>query len=99
MNGIKEENTLFTNIIEELKKCAIVEDCESPDIEDYEYVVRLEDAINIVKRANYRILLVEDGSVDVDELKQFIEEHDLPIKVILYRAGSNPPRFLYDSKM
>lgn len=99
MNGIREENTLFTNIITELKKCATVQDCESSDIEDYKYVVFLDDAINIVKRASYRILLVEDGSIDVDELKQFIDEHDLPIKVVIYRAGANPPRFLYDSKM
>lgn len=64
MNGIREENTLFTNIITELKKCATVQDCGSSDI-----------------------------------LEQFIDEHDLPIKVVIYRAGANPPRFLYDSKM
>lgn len=91
MNGIREENTLFTNIITELKKCATVR--------NHKKVVFLDDAINIVKRASYRILLVEDGSVDIDELEQFIDEHDLPIKVVIYRAGANPPRFLYDSKM
>ena len=91
MNGIREENTLFTNIITELKKCATVR--------NHKKVVFLDDAINIVKRASYRILLCEDGSVDVDELEQFIDEHDLPIKVVIYRAGANPPRFLYDSKM
>lgn len=28
----------------------------------------------------YKILLVEDGSIDVDSLEQFIDEHDLKIK-------------------
>jgi hypothetical protein len=41
-----------------------------------------------------RILLVEDGSIDVDDLAMFIDEHDLKIKIVAYRAGSVPPRFL-----
>lgn len=31
----------------------------------------------------YKILLVEDGSIDVDELEQFIDEHDLKIKIVI----------------
>ena len=38
---------------------------------------------------NEKILLVEDGSVDVD----YIEE-DLGIKCIVYRAGANKPEWL-----
>lgn len=41
-----------------------------------------------------KILLVEDGSIDVDDLAMFIDEHDLKIKIVVYRAGSVPPRFL-----
>lgn len=41
-----------------------------------------------------KILLVEDGSIDVDDLAMFIDEHDLKIKIVAYRAGSVPPRFL-----
>lgn len=41
-----------------------------------------------------KILLVEDGSIDVDDLAMFIYEHDLKIKIVVYRAGSVPPRFL-----
>ena len=41
-----------------------------------------------------KILLVEDGSIDVDDLVMFIYEHDLKIKIVVYRAGSVPPRFL-----
>ena len=47
-----------------------------------------------LKNQEYKILLVEDGSVDVDDLVNFIEEHNLKIKVIIYRAGAIPPKFL-----
>lgn len=43
---------------------------------------------------DYKILLVEDGSIDVDGLEQFISEHGLKIKVVVYRQGSIPPCFL-----
>ena len=43
---------------------------------------------------DYKILLVEDGSVDVEELEDFIYAHDLKIKIVVYRAGSVPPCFL-----
>lgn len=42
----------------------------------------------------WKILLVEDGSIDVDELEQFIEDHDLNVKLVVYRAGSMPPKYL-----
>lgn len=42
----------------------------------------------------YEILLVEDGSVDLDDLTQFIEDHNLKIKVVVYRQGALPPKFL-----
>lgn len=45
-----------------------------------------------------KILLVEDGSIDVDDLAMFIDEHDLKIKIVAYRAGSVPPRFLKQSE-
>lgn len=47
-----------------------------------------------LKKQEYKILLVEDGSVDVDDLEQVIDEHNLKIKVVIYRAGSIPPKFL-----
>ena len=43
---------------------------------------------------DYKILLVEDGSIDIDDLAMFIDEHDLKIKIVVYRAGSVPPCFL-----
>ena len=47
-----------------------------------------------LKKQEYKILLVEDGSVDVDDLEMFIDKHNLKIKVVIYRAGSMPPKFL-----
>ena len=47
-----------------------------------------------LKKQEYRILLVEDGSVDVDDLKTFFDENNLKIKVVIYRAGSMTPKFL-----
>ena len=51
-----------------------------------------------VNQEQYKILLVEDGSIDVDELEQFIDEHDLKIKIVVYRAGSVPPCFLNEQE-
>ena len=42
----------------------------------------------------YEILLVEDGSIDIDDITHFIEAHNLKIKIIVYRQGSLPPKFL-----
>ena len=37
-----------------------------------------------------RILIVEDGSIDLDSNKQDLR--DLGIKVLIYKKGSEPPR-------
>lgn len=50
------------------------------------------------EREDYKILLVEDGSIDIDGLEQFIYEHDLKIKIVVYRAGSVPPCFLNEQE-
>lgn len=41
-----------------------------------------------------KLLIVEDGSVDLDELNKSIKENQLGIKVIVYRQGSSPPRLV-----
>ena len=46
------------------------------------------------KPEDYKILLVEDGSIDIDDLAMFIDEHNLKIKIVVYRQGSVPPCFL-----
>lgn len=51
-----------------------------------------------VNQKQYKILLVEDGSINVDELEQFIADHNLKIKIIVYRQGSVPPCFLNQQK-
>ena len=39
-----------------------------------------------------RVLMVEDGSVDIDALEEYCE--DKGIYVLVYRQGSNKPEFL-----
>jgi hypothetical protein len=46
---------------------------------------------NNTKQAKWKFLLIEDGSVDVDELQQFFDEQDMKIKIIIYRQGSPKP--------
>ena len=40
-----------------------------------------------------RFLFVEDGSVDVDELQDYIDENNLPIHIVVYRQGAPIPVF------
>ena len=47
---------------------------------------------------DYKILLVEDGSIDIDDLAMFIYDNDLKIKIVVYRAGSVPPCFLNEQE-
>ena len=44
-----------------------------------------------VKTIKWQYWLIEDGSVDVDELQQFIDENNLKIKIIVYRQGATKP--------
>ena len=46
---------------------------------------------NITKQRKWKFLLVEDGSVDVDELQKFFDEQDMKIKIVIYRQGSPKP--------
>ena len=52
-----------------------------------------------MKQEKYKILLVEDGSINVDELEQFIFEHNLKIKIVVYRQGSALPCFLKQAEV
>lgn len=47
---------------------------------------RTEEAVS-----GWKYWLIEDGSVDVDELQQFIDKNNLKIKIIIYRQGSIKP--------
>lgn len=44
-----------------------------------------------VKTEKWKYWLIEDGSVDVDELQEFIDEKNLKIKIIIYRQGATKP--------
>ena len=43
------------------------------------------------KTEKWKYWLIEDGSVDVDELQEFIYEKNLKIKIIVYRQGATKP--------
>lgn len=43
------------------------------------------------KTVKWQYWLIEDGSVDVEDLAQFIDENNLKIKIIVYRQGSPKP--------
>ena len=43
------------------------------------------------KKKKWKYWLIEDGSLDVDELQQFIDENNLKIKIIVYRQGATKP--------
>lgn len=63
------------------------------DHENYELTEHIEH-LEAQNAEEIKILLVEDGSIDVDDLAMFIDEHNLKIKIVVYRQGSVPPRFL-----
>ena len=46
---------------------------------------------NTPKQRKWKILLVEDGSVDVDELQNLFDEQYMKIKIIIYRQGAPKP--------
>lgn len=41
-----------------------------------------------------KLLYVEDGSVDVDDLQQVLDDSDSGIYVVVYRQGSRPPELV-----
>ncbi len=43
------------------------------------------------KQKKWKFLLVEDGSIDVDDLQQFFDEQDMKIKIVIYRQGAYKP--------
>lgn len=69
-----------------------------------EKLIPIQRAYNAVKnrkheylnRLSMGVLTVEDGSVDVDDLAQ---EGLQPGKIIVYKQGANPPKFLDDESL
>lgn len=67
------------------EECEIVE--EEPTVE-----VIADNCVQKVLNGKQRILTVEDGSVDVDDLDEWCNNNN--IKLIVYRNGANPPAWL-----
>ena len=60
---------------------------EEPTVE-----VIADEKVQKVLNGKIRILMVEDGSVDVDDLEEWCEQNN--IKLIVYRNGATPPAWL-----
>lgn len=60
------------------------------------YIAGLEETKRIeqLKRPIEKFLFVEDGTVDVDELKEILEIKNPEIYVVVYRQGSKPPEIV-----
>ena len=43
------------------------------------------------KKKEWKYWIIEDGSVDIEDLQQFIFENNLKIKIVIYRQGAIPP--------
>lgn len=43
------------------------------------------------RQKKWKFLLVEDGSLDVDELQKFFDEQNMKIKIVIYRQGAPKP--------
>ena len=53
----------------------------------------LEGSTNISKPIK-KFLFVEDGSVDIDELEESLEQTNPEIKVVVYRQGGTRPQLV-----
>lgn len=89
---LKDENKqLYTNVD------ILARGVRDLDHENYELTEHIEH-LEAQNTEEIKILLVEDGSIDFDDLAMFIDEHNLKIKIVVYRQGSVPPRFLKQSE-
>ena len=43
------------------------------------------------KTEKWKYWIIEDGSVDIEDLQQFICENNLKIKIVVYRQGAAKP--------
>lgn len=43
------------------------------------------------KTKTWKYWIIEDGSVDIEDLQQFIFENNLKIKIVVYRQGAEKP--------
>lgn len=43
------------------------------------------------KTKEWKYWIIEDGSVDIEDLQQFIFENNLKIKIVIYRQGAAKP--------
>ena len=62
--------------------------------EDIKRQQRAEEERKIWHKPYKKFLIIEDGSVDLDNLEEDFEAKHPEIKIIVYRQGANKPEFL-----
>ena len=72
------------------------ENCEVVVDETEEAAQSNQDIKETKNTTTPKILLVEDGSVDTDDLEEWAKDNDNNIKIVIYRKGANKPEFLKD---
>ena len=85
------EQRYALNVNGEFVYFAPKEDCEIVEEEPTVEVI-VDGQVKKVLNGKTRILIVEDGSVDVDSLEEWCEQNN--IKLIVYRNGANKPEWL-----
>ena len=86
-----KEQRYALNVNNEFMYFAPKEECEIIEEEPTTEVIADGKVQNILN-GKPRILMVEDGSVDVDDLEEWCEQNN--IKLIVYRNGANKPEWL-----
>lgn len=52
---------------------------------------KMSKKTNNPKQTKWKLLLVEDGSIDIDALQKFFDEQGMKIKIVIYRQGAPKP--------
>lgn len=93
-NEYKNLEIKYSNLFDKYRLCKDANETLKQNV-----ITARKECLEAQNAEEIKILLVEDGSIDVDDLAMFIDEHNLKIKIVLYRQGSVPPRFLKQSEV
>ncbi len=90
IEGINQSNNKFiplaeiTRFIQEMRHISRVDEERAKTEEKFKTPVQ-------------KFLFIEDGTIDINELKEKLYYSNPEIKIVVYRQGANPPR-LVDNK-
>lgn len=75
----------FYSYINEVKDCIV-------------QLQKAEEQEQILRTPIKKFLFIEDGSVDIGELQERMENSNPEIKIVIYRQGSNIPMLIDNNK-